>query len=121
MSSPCVRGAPRGRISGAERRSGVMSAGRRLRWVSYRRPFFAESGCNRSFAGIHSAAGVAAEAPGGVYLGKIRIKVTPGCGGVGDGRLKDDVPAPKRSRSQVKGDKGAVSGPAQTVVVAAVH
>ena len=71
----------------------------------------------------------------------------PGRGGVGDGCLKDDVPAPnhllvqflrrsrscfpavsfkatlvklKRSRSQVKGVKRAVSGPAQTVVVAAV-
>ena len=73
--------------------------------------------------------------------------MTPGRGGVGDGRLKDDVPAPnnelvqfsrrsrscfpavsfkatpvklKRSRSQVKGDKRTVSGPAQTVAVAAV-
>jgi hypothetical protein len=66
-------------------------------------------------------------------------KVAPGRGGVGDGRLKDDVPAPnneivhfsrrsrsgfpavsfkatpvklKRSRSQVKGAKRTVSGPA---------
>ena len=77
----------------------------------------------------------------------VEIKVTPGRGGVGDGRLKDDVPAPnnelvqfsrrgrscfpavsfkatpvklKRSHSQVKADKRAVSGPAQTVAVAAV-
>ena len=72
-SSPCARGAPRGRISGAERRSGVMSAGRRLRWVGYPRPFVGETRCNRSFAGVQSPAGVAAEAPGGVYLGKIGL------------------------------------------------
>jgi hypothetical protein len=51
--------------------SGVMSAGRRRRWVGYRLRFLGENGCNRSFAGVRSSAGIAAEAPGGVYLGKI--------------------------------------------------
>src|SRR5262249_27072238 len=36
-SFPCVRGAPGGRISGAERRRSVLCAGRRLRWGGYQR------------------------------------------------------------------------------------
>ena len=52
-----------------------MSAGRRRRWVGYRRRFFGGDCCNRSFAGVRSSAGVAAEAPGGVHLGKIGQKV----------------------------------------------
>jgi hypothetical protein len=53
-----------------------MSAGRRLRWVGYWRRFFGENCCNRSFAGVRSSVGVAAEAPGGVHLGKIGSQIT---------------------------------------------
>ena len=51
-----------------------MSAGRRLRWVGYRRRYFGENCCNRSFAGVYSSAGVTAEARGGVHLGKIGLQ-----------------------------------------------
>jgi hypothetical protein len=54
-----------------------MSAGRRLRWVGYCRRFFGEFRCHRFFAGVRSSAGVAAEAPGGVHLGKIGQAVGP--------------------------------------------
>jgi hypothetical protein len=52
-----------------------MSAGRRLRWVGYRRRFFGENGCNRSFVGVRSSNVAAAETPGGVHLGKISYTV----------------------------------------------
>jgi hypothetical protein len=43
------------------------------RMAGYRRWFFGENCCNRSFAGVRSSAGVRAEAPGGVHLGKIGL------------------------------------------------
>jgi hypothetical protein len=45
------------------------------RWVGYRRRFPSENGCNRSFAGVRSSAGVVAEAPGSVHPGKIGLVV----------------------------------------------
>jgi hypothetical protein len=73
-SSPCVRGAPRGRIAGDERGRGVWCAGLRWRRQGYRRRFSGENRCNRYFAVVASAVGVAAEALGRVHLGKIGLE-----------------------------------------------
>ena len=60
----------------------VLYAGLRPQRGGYRRRYWGENRCNRSDEGVTSAAGVAAEAPGGVLLGKIGLGEVASAAGV---------------------------------------
>jgi hypothetical protein len=74
-SSPCVCGVPLGWISGYERRRSVWCAGLRPRWGGYWRRFLGENRWNLLFVWVGSPSGVAADASGGVHLGKIGLGI----------------------------------------------
>src|SRR5262249_19373056 len=63
-SSPSVRGAPLGPISGDEPRRRALCGGLRPRRGGYRRRFVGENRCDQSAGWVTSPAGVAAEPPG---------------------------------------------------------
>src|SRR5262249_33886155 len=73
-SSPCVRGVPLGPIRGMSTGEASGAVGSGSDGTRSGSAFFKENRCNRSFEGVLSAAGVAAEAPEGAPLGKIGLR-----------------------------------------------
>src|SRR5262245_17959891 len=69
--SPGARGVPGGTDLGAARRRSVLCGPLRPRWGGARRCSRGENRCHRSFGWVSSTPEVAAEAPGGVHLGKV--------------------------------------------------